>query len=437
MVCKDHLTIRLSSLPLLEYKYQVAAWLDLSESVAEEAGVPNLWETDQAGLNVSMQITTLLDRIAIENFMESDNDILSKPKTFKDLARLLTDLVQPKTVAEQIAVFKEFTNAKPAPGERCDVFAKRVCRLAGLAAIPTSSEALIRIVLPVVLRQLSIRLDKSLPAHLATTSELSEWVWEEFSTSQAENNAPKASRLRASPPTLVFLRHGETDWNAEDRMQGTSNIPLNERGIEQSRKASKALQECGFVFDRIISSDLARAQMTGNIIAEAQSLAQNATPLTIEDSTGCRERHMGVLEGMTYTDARRLAADEGKRSLFEYGESRRDLLKRLSKELSRIITTSMTSGHRNVLIVSHGSTLFHLCQHLAISGVGNTFVKDRWDQRMGHCAITAIKHGQFVMYAENLSDSDTISNPGALSESNNTNIDKSDDGTTIIEHDKA
>ena len=90
---------------------------------------------------------------------------------------------------------------------------------------------------------------------------------------------------------LIAVRHGETAWNVEARLQGQLDIPLNERGQAQARRAAQSLAE-----DRpdvVVSSDLARAHATAQAIASF-----NGCPLFLEP--GLRERSFGSFEGLTH-----------------------------------------------------------------------------------------------------------------------------------------
>lgn len=93
--------------------------------------------------------------------------------------------------------------------------------------------------------------------------------------------------------TRVFLlRHGETEWNATGRLQGSTDVPLSARGVAQAQAAAVALAARLPEGARIISSPLERARVT----AEACSAATGA-PITFDDRM--RERSYGVWEGMT------------------------------------------------------------------------------------------------------------------------------------------
>ncbi|HLB96321.1 MAG TPA: histidine phosphatase family protein [Acetobacteraceae bacterium] len=95
------------------------------------------------------------------------------------------------------------------------------------------------------------------------------------------------------PPTITrvafwFLRHGETDWNAQGISQGNVDIPLNEVGLAQARAAAPLLRNRGIA--SIVASPLSRARVTAEIIAQVLALPVHLDP-------GLREVHFGVQEG--------------------------------------------------------------------------------------------------------------------------------------------
>ncbi len=90
--------------------------------------------------------------------------------------------------------------------------------------------------------------------------------------------------------SFYFIRHGQTDWNLERRMQGHTDIPLNQTGLEQAERAAVLFD--GVKIDVIVSSPLSRAYKTAEAIARRKNLSIIAEPLL-------RERHFGKFEGRT------------------------------------------------------------------------------------------------------------------------------------------
>jgi probable phosphoglycerate mutase len=92
---------------------------------------------------------------------------------------------------------------------------------------------------------------------------------------------------------LILLRHGETPWNADTRIQGHTDIPLNDTGLWQAQRLGTALADQPL--DAIYSSDLQRAWATARAVAAAHGLQVIPEP-------GLRERGFGALEGLTWAD---------------------------------------------------------------------------------------------------------------------------------------
>lgn len=97
-----------------------------------------------------------------------------------------------------------------------------------------------------------------------------------------------------------FVRHGETPWNAERRLQGHQDIPLNALGLAQAAAAARYLAQrhTQNPFSAVVSSDLMRARQTADTIASALGL-------DVHDAPGLRERHYGDFEGKTPAQAAR------------------------------------------------------------------------------------------------------------------------------------
>lgn len=93
---------------------------------------------------------------------------------------------------------------------------------------------------------------------------------------------------------IILLRHGETDWNAQRRIQGQTDTVMNEQGRAQSRALVAAT--LGLQIDALYSSDLARALDSAAYLADARALTVVAVPQL-------RERHFGMFQGVTGADA--------------------------------------------------------------------------------------------------------------------------------------
>ena len=87
---------------------------------------------------------------------------------------------------------------------------------------------------------------------------------------------------------FYYIRHGQTDWNKNQKPMGHKDIPLNETGVKQAHKAVSLLK--GVEFTSIVTSPLLRAKKTAEIIAEAKDI-----PLTVVEEL--KENSWGVLEG--------------------------------------------------------------------------------------------------------------------------------------------
>ena len=92
---------------------------------------------------------------------------------------------------------------------------------------------------------------------------------------------------------ILLIRHGETDWNTETRIQGHTDIPLNRRGRWQAQRLGAALADEGL--HAVYASDLSRAHATAQAVAQAAGLP-------VQVSTSLRERAFGTFEGRTFAE---------------------------------------------------------------------------------------------------------------------------------------
>lgn len=151
---------------------------------------------------------------------------------------------------------------------------------------------------------------------------------------------------------LCIVRHGETDWNAQRRIQGQIDIPLNSAGRLQAAATAAGVADMGFA--AVYSSDLSRARQTAQPIADALGLG-------VRIAVGLRERHYGRMQGLTSDEARQRfpalhAAYAARRpdSDLEGGETLAGFAARVDRALREL-----AAAHRGqtLLLVSHGGVL--------------------------------------------------------------------------------
>jgi broad specificity phosphatase PhoE len=148
--------------------------------------------------------------------------------------------------------------------------------------------------------------------------------------------------------TLLLVRHGETDWNADGRLQGHTDRPLNEHGRRQaSALAGRLARED---IDAVYASDLARARETAEILAEALGLPVVTDP-------DLRERNWGNWEGLTGSERDRVEyVGEGKDA---HGERVLRAVRRIA-ELhpgERIVVVTHGGSMRRIQIAAYGMAL--------------------------------------------------------------------------------
>jgi len=146
--------------------------------------------------------------------------------------------------------------------------------------------------------------------------------------------------------TLLLARHGETDWNRELRIQGSSDIGLNELGRRQAQYLAQELTDVEL--DAIYSSDLSRAQATAAAVAATHDLEVNLDPRL-------RERSFGSWEGLTREDISAFPA--GSR---HDGETDDEVRVRV---LAAVEEIAANHPGQQVLVVSHGGALNTLWHH--------------------------------------------------------------------------
>jgi 2,3-bisphosphoglycerate-dependent phosphoglycerate mutase len=158
---------------------------------------------------------------------------------------------------------------------------------------------------------------------------------------------------------FIVVRHGETRWNVEARIQGQRDSALTEEGVAQAEALGERL--AGERFDRIVSSDLGRAHETARRIAAACG-----RDLTLD--ARLRERHFGQGEGLGYDEVDRLypgAFSRVRETDPDYvipgGESRRQFHARVVAGFEAL---ARAHASETVVVVTHGGVLATLYRHI-------------------------------------------------------------------------
>lgn len=161
--------------------------------------------------------------------------------------------------------------------------------------------------------------------------------------------------------TLVYLiRHGETFWNTEKRLQGQLDSPLTDAGVQQAALLAGKLSS--LQFDAVYSSDLGRAQHTTEII----TACLNHIPVTFDERI--RERNFGFFQGLTWEEITEKYPEEAAKELSGNpmncapgGESKQQLLLRTMSFFEDI---ALQQTNKKILVISHGGILNVWTRHV-------------------------------------------------------------------------
>jgi len=189
---------------------------------------------------------------------------------------------------------------------------------------------------------------------------------------------------------LVLLRHGESEWNKENRFTGWTDVDLSERGIKEATEAGKVLKDNGFDFRLAYTSYLKRAIKTLNLVLEEMDLLW----IQVEKSWRLNEKHYGNLQGLNkaetaekYGDAQvlvwrrsydippvELAADDPRNPRLDpkyaaignqapVTESLKDTVDRMVPYWESEIRESLRT-HDQILVAAHGNSLRAVIKHV-------------------------------------------------------------------------
>ena len=192
---------------------------------------------------------------------------------------------------------------------------------------------------------------------------------------------------------LVVMRHGQTNYNKEHRLQGRKNIPLSDKGLSQAAATRDEMIAAGLHFDRVLSSPLERAVQTAEIVGgvNREQIAREERIIEID---------FGPLEGQQVE-----SLDDNMRNFFndpaeyippEGAESYAELLTRMGSFLSAM---REDKSDDTILAVSHGAALHAL--YMLVTGIT---LEHYWDKAIGNCGWFVISNetGEWEIISESM-----------------------------------
>lgn len=160
---------------------------------------------------------------------------------------------------------------------------------------------------------------------------------------------------------IYLIRHGQTDWNTAGKIQGSTDIPLNETGRRQARMLAEGMRSRPVV--RIFSSTLGRALETAGTVGRSQQVE-------VELLEGLEEVGFGRWEGMTWADIQARYPEEHRRWCLNPvevsppgGELQVEIRRRCKTAVDTILEKTK-GGKGDIAIVSHGATLAYIIEYL-------------------------------------------------------------------------
>ena len=185
---------------------------------------------------------------------------------------------------------------------------------------------------------------------------------------------------------LIFIRHGQTDWNVQGKIQGSYDSELNDTGIKQAMNLSEKLLNLNYKFSKIYSSPQKRALKTAEILSKSS----NVDYISVKD---LQEMNMGKWEGLSWKEVEENYPNEYKEwhlnrryTKTPEGESYQDMLDRVLKAIHKIIN----ENNENVVIVSHSAVI--MCLQCYVT---NTPFNDMLKFKTKNANITEIDSNSF------------------------------------------
>ncbi|MBC7517387.1 MAG: histidine phosphatase family protein [Microbacteriaceae bacterium] len=174
------------------------------------------------------------------------------------------------------------------------------------------------------------------------------------SASAASSGSTSAASSGSPSVTIALTRHGQTQWNADGQLQGSTDIPLNDTGRSQAVESAARFDAAAW--HGVATSPLSRAAETGSIIAEILGL-----PLVGVDHD-LRERHYGDAEGMNEAQVSALWPNRDYTNM----EERESVADRGLAALERL---AITHSGRSIIVVAHGTLIREVLRRISSSDI--------------------------------------------------------------------
>ncbi|MCQ2543329.1 MAG: histidine phosphatase family protein [Lachnospiraceae bacterium] len=181
---------------------------------------------------------------------------------------------------------------------------------------------------------------------------------------------------------LYIMRHGKTDWNAKRKLQGCTDIPINDEGREMAIAASEEYKDIHF--DVCYCSPLIRARETAELVLKGRNI-----PIIIDDRL--REMGFGIYEGIENSfdipdcPVNVLFFEPQNYKGVEGGETLDDVFKRTGEFLKEVVEPDLAEG-KDVLIVGHGAM-----NSTIVTQIRNNPVSELWKEGIPNCKLIKLK----------------------------------------------
>jgi probable phosphoglycerate mutase len=175
-----------------------------------------------------------------------------------------------------------------------------------------------------------------------------------------------------------MMRHGRTDWNVRHKIQGRTDIPLNDEGREMAKTAGKECQNIHF--DLCYSSPLIRARETAELVLQGRDI-----PIICDERL--REMSFGIYEGIENSfqipdcPVNELFWNPAQYVAVEGGESLEELYERTGSFLKQVVAPTLDAG-KDILIVGHGVT-----NHSILCQVKRIPIDRFWETEIENCKL--------------------------------------------------